>query len=130
MSDSSEHTAGANQFESSQGVEMPRATVWPIVVALGITMLGAGWATNLAAIRSWGGPVCSGLAGWVGQLLPGRGHLHEPLVGEAASSQTDYRRARHGGPASTRDGGISISTSGVVPSHFGRGRKVESWGAL
>ncbi len=83
MSDSSEHAAGTPHIEPSQGLEMPRATIWPIVVALGITMLGAGWATNLLLSAVGALLFVLGLAGWVGQLLPGRGHLHEPLVGEA-----------------------------------------------
>jgi hypothetical protein len=31
-----------------ESVEMPRSTAWPIVLALGITLLGAGLVTNLA----------------------------------------------------------------------------------
>ncbi len=73
MSDSSEHAAGTRQFEPSQGVEMPRATIWPIVVALGITMLGAGWATNLLLSAVGAILFVLGLAGWISQLLPGAG---------------------------------------------------------
>ena len=60
-----------------------------------------------------------GLGGWIGQLLPGRGHLHEPLV-EGRSAPSDHRTAGHGGPAPTRHGGIPISASRIVSSHFGR----------
>ena len=81
MTDSTEHAPASPDSASSQAIEMPRATVWPIVVALGITMLGAGWATNLVLSAVGAVMFVLGLAGWIGQLLPGRGHLHEPVVG-------------------------------------------------
>ena len=80
MSDPSDHPTVSPDPAGSSSVEMPQATVWPIVVALGITMLGAGWATNLVLSAVGGGLFVLGLGGWIGQLLPGRGHLHEPLV--------------------------------------------------
>ncbi len=83
MTDSTEHAPASPDSASSPGVEMPQATVWPVVVALGITMLGAGWATNLVLSLVGGGLFILGLGGWISQLLPGRGHLHEPLVDPA-----------------------------------------------
>jgi hypothetical protein len=83
MNDPETHTQGSPDLGAAQGVEMPQATVWPIVVALGITMLGAGWATNLVLSAVGAGMFVLGLGGWIGQLLPGRGHLHEPLVSKA-----------------------------------------------
>ena len=61
-------------------MEMPRSTVWPIVLALGITLIGAGLVTSLALSVVGGVLSVFGLGGWIGQLLPGRGHTHEPLV--------------------------------------------------
>ena len=63
-----------------ESVEMPRATAWPIVLALGITLLGAGLATSLALSVVGAVLFVFGLGGWIGDLLPGRGHRHEPLV--------------------------------------------------
>jgi hypothetical protein len=80
MTDPTQHPRAAPDPAPSPGVEMPQATVWPIVMALGITMLGAGWATNLLLSVVGAVLFVLGLAGWIGQLLPGRGHLHEPLV--------------------------------------------------
>jgi hypothetical protein len=71
---------------------MPQATAWPIVLALGITLLGTGLATN-AAFSIIGAIVfVFGLSGWIGQLLPGRGHLHEPLVEPALRPQPVVER--------------------------------------
>jgi hypothetical protein len=66
-----------------QSVEMPRSTAWPIVLALGITLLGAGSVTNLALSVVGAVLFVFGLGGWIGQLLPGQGHKHEPLVASA-----------------------------------------------
>jgi len=70
-----------------ENVEMPRATAWPIVLALGITLLGAGLATSLALSVVGAVLFVFGLGGWIGQLLPGRGHRHEPLVEPALRPQ-------------------------------------------
>ncbi len=64
----------------SESVEMPEPTVWPIVLALAITLMGAGVASSLALSVVGGFLFVLSLAGWIGQLLPGRGHRHEPLV--------------------------------------------------
>jgi hypothetical protein len=61
-------------------VEVPRATAWPLVLALGIALFGAGLATSLALSVVGGVLFVFGLGGWIWQLLPGRGHVHEPLV--------------------------------------------------
>lgn len=80
MTDPSDHTVDSPHSAGSPSVEVPQATVWPIVVALGITMLVAGPATNLALSLVGALFFVLGLAGWVRQLLPGRGHMHEPWV--------------------------------------------------
>jgi hypothetical protein len=72
---------------ASQSVEMPRATAWPIVLALGITLLGAGLVTNLALCLVGAVLFAFGLTGWIGQLLPGRGHVHEAFVEPAYRSR-------------------------------------------
>jgi hypothetical protein len=83
ITDSASGDPAAQESARAPGLEMPRPTVWPIVVALGVTMLGAGWATN--PLLSIVGAVLFvlGIGGWISQLLPGGGHLHEPLVEEA-----------------------------------------------
>ncbi len=83
MTDSSPEPQGSPETGSAQAVEVPQATVWPVVLALGITMAGAGWATNLALSFVGAGLFVLGLGGWIGQLLPGRGRVHEPLVSRA-----------------------------------------------
>jgi hypothetical protein len=61
-------------------VEMPRATVAPLVLSLGLVLLAAGVVTSPAFLVVGGVILAVGLGLWVAELLPGRGHLHEPLV--------------------------------------------------
>src|SRR5437867_4400996 len=68
-------------------VEMPRATAWPIVLALGVTLLGAGLATSLAMSAVGAVLFVFGLGGWIGQVIPGRGHRQETLVEPALRPQ-------------------------------------------
>jgi hypothetical protein len=76
-------TTPASESDDPNGVEVPRSTAWPLVLALGIALLGAGLATNLAFSVVGGVLLVFGLGGWIWQLLPGRGHVHEPLVAPA-----------------------------------------------
>ena len=72
--------SGRHEPAGAHGVEMPLATAWPIVLAVGISLLGAGFV--LSPVISIVGAVLFvfGLGGWIGQLLPGQGHMHEPMV--------------------------------------------------
>jgi hypothetical protein len=60
-------------------IEMPRPTAAPMVLALGMTLLAAGVALGLGFLVVGAVVVILGLAIWIVQLLPGRGHVHEPL---------------------------------------------------
>ena len=59
---------------------MPAPTAWPLVLALGIALMAMGLATNLGFLFVGALVMLIGLGGWIGQLLPGQGHMHEPLV--------------------------------------------------
>lgn len=63
-----------------QTVEMPRPNVWPMVLGLGIVLVAAGIALNIGFLIAGLVIFIAGLTGWIGQLLPGRGHHHEELV--------------------------------------------------
>jgi uncharacterized membrane protein YagU involved in acid resistance len=70
-------------LQESESIELPRPTVWPLVLAAGIGLIGLGLATNYVIAGVGVLLFLSGLTGWVADLLPGRGHGHAPLV-EAA----------------------------------------------
>jgi len=66
--------------EEGPNVEMPKPTIWPMVLGLGVTLLGAGVATSPAFLALGGVIFAAALVGWVGELLPGRGHAEEPMT--------------------------------------------------
>jgi hypothetical protein len=71
------------QPESSaapDAVEMPRPTVAPLVLALGMALLAAGVPFGPGFLVVGAVVVVAGLGIWIAQLLPGQGHVHEPLA--------------------------------------------------
>ena len=59
-------------------VEMPRPTVAPLALSLGMAMMAAGAALGLTFVLVGALLTVTGLSMWVAALLPGRGHFHEP----------------------------------------------------
>jgi hypothetical protein len=64
-------------------VEMPRPTAAPLVLALGMVLIAAGVPFGLTFFVVGAVLVVAGLGLWIGQLLPGRGHVQESLAGPA-----------------------------------------------
>ncbi len=80
MTSTADGSVDPTEQSGPTNVEMPQATAWPIVLALGLALLGAGVATHLALSVVGAALFVLGLGGWISLLLPGRGHMHEPLV--------------------------------------------------
>jgi hypothetical protein len=59
---------------------MPRPTVAPLVLALGLTLVAGGVAVGPVFIAVGAVVIVASLSIWIVQLLPGRGHVHEPLL--------------------------------------------------
>jgi hypothetical protein len=70
----------ASEPQTPDPIEVPRPTAAPFVLALGLTLVAAGVALGPAFIVVGVVVVVAGLGIWVGQLLPGRGHVHESLA--------------------------------------------------
>src|SRR5262249_1097589 len=64
----------------SDEIEMPRPTIAPLVLVLGIVLLCAGLALSIAFSVVGAVVFGVGLAAWIDHLLPGRGHVHVPVV--------------------------------------------------
>ena len=69
-------------------VEMPRPTIAPLTLSLGLAMLAVGVITSPAFLVVGAGIIIAGLGLWIANLLPGRGHVHEPLVPRAQRPAT------------------------------------------
>ncbi|CAN5118513.1 hypothetical protein BH11PLA2_BH11PLA2_16690 [soil metagenome] len=71
-------------------VEMPKTTIWPLVLSLGLMLSAMGFALNAWAFVIIGLMLFFvSLTGWMSELLPGRGHEHETI--EAFTSQVEAR---------------------------------------
>ena len=72
-------------------VELPAATAWPIVLALGTTLLFAGLVTSVAVSALGGVLMIAGAVGWFRDVLPHEAHdvvPARPDVTVAATSRT------------------------------------------
>jgi mono/diheme cytochrome c family protein len=65
-------------------VEMPKPTIWPMVLSLGLTLIAAGVAFGPAYFAVGGLLFVVALVAWFGELMPGEGHEHEPVTAAAA----------------------------------------------
>lgn len=83
-------------------VEMPRPTAAPLVLSLGLALLALGWATSSVFIATGGVLLALGLARWIAELLPGRGHEHMALV--PAGERVEPPRGEFGRVQSLRAG--------------------------
>jgi hypothetical protein len=84
-------------------VKMPRPTVAPLVLAFGLTLLAAGVPLGLGFLFVGAVVVGAGLSIWIAQLLPGQGHIDEPLA-------EPERRAR---PVAGAPGGVEHLREGL-----------------
>jgi hypothetical protein len=80
MADQHDAVPETGALPGEETLKMPRPTVAPMVLALGLVLLAAGAPFGLAFLAAGAGALIVGLGIWVGELLPGRGHCQEPLV--------------------------------------------------
>src|SRR5216684_9042037 len=80
MSSQPEMVAAKDDDPNRGSVEMPRPTVAPMALALGLILLAAGALFGLAFLIAGAVVFVAGLSIWVSELLPGRGHFHESLA--------------------------------------------------
>lgn len=108
MTDPIDSSSGPHDPAAPGSVEMPQATAWPIVLALGVALLGVGFVTNPVFLIVGLALFVFGLSGWVRQLLPGRGHVHEPRVEPALRPR----------PIAERPGTVSQLLPGMAGYRF------------
>jgi len=76
----------------TETIHLPAPTAWPLVLALGFTLLCAGLVTN-AVISVLGGVLMLfGIVGWFRQVLPHEAHEDIPVVVEAVTIQSTRRQ--------------------------------------
>ncbi len=80
MASDPQRMAETGQITSHDSVKMPRATIAPLTLALGLTMLAMGVITSPAFMVVGCGIIVIGFGLWISNLLPGRGHVREALI--------------------------------------------------
>jgi hypothetical protein len=81
----------------SNMIELPRPTAWPLVLALGVSLILAGMVTNIAVGIMGLVLSIAGSVGWFLQVLPHEAHEAVPVSGEeivSISSRTLMERGR------------------------------------
>jgi len=71
---------------AKKNVELPAPTAWPIVLALGVTLLFAGLLTSMSLSGLGALLVVLGGVGWFKQLLPHEQHEAVPVMAEAVAA--------------------------------------------
>jgi hypothetical protein len=80
-------SAAADPHADGPSVEMPKPTVAPMVLSLGLVLLSAGVVFGFAFLAAGAVVLVAGLGLWIANLLPGRGHMHESLAVPAERAQ-------------------------------------------
>ncbi len=83
---------------------MPRPTIAPLTLALGLALLAMGAIASTAFLVVGAVIVIFGLGLWIASLLPGRGHLHEPLSSPRAEPERSVTSDRRLGVEHLRAG--------------------------
>jgi hypothetical protein len=78
------HLISPDHRTPPDSVVMPKPTVAPMVLSLGLILLAAGVVFGAAFFVAGGVVFAGGLGLWIASLLPGRGHIHEALVDEGS----------------------------------------------
>ena len=87
---------GSGTFDQSAGtleqlpssVQLPAPTAWPMVLALGLTLVFAGLVTSASVTILGAIFLVCGCVGWFGDVLPHEKHESVPVVGEAPAVST------------------------------------------
>ena len=83
MTGDSQGISGSESSSSLNELEMPRPTIAPLTLSLGLAMLAVGVITSWAFLIVGAVIITAGLGLWIASLLPGRGHVREPRISPA-----------------------------------------------
>jgi len=90
--DAHEHDLKQAEGVESSGVHLPAPTAWPILLALGLTLVIAGLVTSASVSLLGAVLAVAGCVGWFLEVLPHEKHEEIPVLGEAETVVTTRRR--------------------------------------
>ena len=77
--------------EHMNTIEVPAPTAWPLVLAMSVTLIGAGLLTNVAVTVLGVVLSLAGCVGWFREVLPEQHEVQVPVVADDAEVTTDRR---------------------------------------
>jgi hypothetical protein len=75
-------------MQTQDNIEMPAPTAWPLVLAIGLTLISAGMVTAASLSILGAMLTVAGAVGWFRQVLPFESHEVAPVVQEEIAIQT------------------------------------------
>jgi hypothetical protein len=75
-------------MQTSDNIEMPAPTAWPVVLAFGLTFLAAGMVTSASVSILGAMLTVAGAVGWFRQVLPVESHELTPAVEQEVAIET------------------------------------------
>lgn len=89
-----EHVAahGSSHISPENAIHMPAPTQWPLIMAVGLTLIFAGLVTNFMISLLGVVLAVSGVVGWFRQVLPEEAHELLPVTEEEIAIEREGRR--------------------------------------
>lgn len=87
-----EHTIHHEHTHGDQAIAMPAPTQWPLVMAVGLTLVFAGLVTNFMISAMGAVLTVAGIIGWFRQVLPEEAHEMLPVTEEEIAIEREGRR--------------------------------------
>jgi hypothetical protein len=91
-----------NENSDNGAVQLPRPTVWPVVMALGLSLVMAGLVTSVAVGLLGGLLTLLGAVGWFRQVLPHEVHEGVPVSDEVIAIESKRTLMYYSATSSTR----------------------------
>lgn len=95
MSTDTQHghaTQGGLHYHEENAIHMPAPTQWPLIMAVGLTLLFAGLVTNIIISMLGIVMAIAGAVGWFRQVLPHEAHEMVPVADEEIEIEREGRR--------------------------------------
>jgi hypothetical protein len=92
MSTDAQHGHSAEDHGSGHAIHMPAPTHWPLVLAVGLTLIFAGLVTNMMISELGVVMALAGAVGWFRQVLPLEAHEMLPVSAEEIAIDREGRR--------------------------------------
>jgi hypothetical protein len=77
--------------EETTAIEVPAPTAWPLVLAMGVTLMFAGLLTNMSVTVLGVALSLAGCGGWFREVVPGEHEEEVPLVADDGEVRTERR---------------------------------------